>query len=149
MISGIIKSGDRDRDNAIPPSWKSHKAKPQRRRSSIRSQRRAANMTTESLCHPQSGVKCSGRRPSYLIESERIKDSVAEVDEEEMILKTLGRIPMILRRTFSQRSGAQWGKLFRQRLRGRAKEKEMRKQRQKMHRKIEPRNGMFPTLTSL
>ena len=127
------KAVDRDRDNASPPSWKSHKPKPQRRRSSVRSQGHGKHRDRKPFATHSRGSNAR-RRPSYLIESERIKESVAEVDEEELIRKTIGRIPSILEEDFSsQRSrSTSGGSSFRQRLRSRAKEKERRKQREKI-----------------
>ena len=50
--------------------------------------------------------------PSYLIGSERIKDSVAEVNEK--VMKTLGRIPSILEEDFSSQVGLNGESSFRQ-----------------------------------
>lgn len=130
------KAVERDRDNASPPSWKSHKPKPQRRRSSVRSQRRGKYENRKPFATHTRGSNAR-RRPSYLIESVRIKESIAEVDEEDLLRKTLGRIPSILEEDYSsKRGGSTDGESsFRQRLRSRAKEKELRKQRQKLQEK--------------
>ena len=92
------KSIYRDRNNASPPSWKQEKPKPKRRRSSIQqySSTKSSSSSRKKVVSHNRGSN-GRRRPSYLIESKRMMDSAREVDEEEQIRKTLGRIPGILR----------------------------------------------------